>query len=65
MNSVIKIETATYGVIISRHFTPEAAKIACEKKCAVLVRRNRNVIAHLVYTTAVVDGRKGERVRYS
>lgn len=64
-HAVIRIDTTHYGVILSTHRTADAASAACERKCNALLRANRDAIAHLVYTTAQVDGKKGERVQYA
>ena len=64
-HAVIRIDTANYGVILSTHRTAEAADIACSRKRSALLRANPDAITNLVYTTAMVDGTNGERVRYA
>lgn len=64
-HSVIRIDTANYGWIVTSHRTAEAAQAACIRRRNGMTRNQPQVIAHLVYTTAEVTGRKGERVRYA
>lgn len=64
-HSVIRIDTACYGWIVTSHRTPEAAQAACIRRRNGTRRNDANVLAALIYTTAEVTGRKGERVRYA
>jgi hypothetical protein len=62
---VIRIDTARYGWIVSRHLTVGSAQKHCIKLRETLNNRYANAIASLVYTTAECAGAVGERVRYA
>lgn len=65
MHALIRLDTANYGYICSRHRTSEAAKKALARKESAVLRRHSNAITRLMYRTSEIEdtARTGDRVR--
>jgi hypothetical protein len=65
LRTLIRIDTAHYGWVVSRHRTTETAEAAYQMKAQRILRRTPGAVVNEMYVISAVVAPLRQRVRYA